>query len=169
MRRTALPRRGIAGLAGRKRLSKARIAVIRSEYNSRITSRLEEKCLEGLQEAGLTGDRIERYSVPGCFEIPLLAQHLAARKRYDALIALGAVIRGETLHFDLVARECARGVMNVGLHYGVPVIFEVLATNNLRDAERRAGNNRFNKGFEAAQAAIAMMAALDRLKERTRE
>ncbi|MGH9435495.1 MAG: 6,7-dimethyl-8-ribityllumazine synthase [Terriglobia bacterium] len=146
-----------------KRLRRVKIATIRADYNSDITRSLEEKCVEGLKEAGLRRDQIDCVAVPGCFEIPLAAQRLAARKRYDALIALGSVIRGETLHFELVANECARGVMAVSLKYGVPVIFEVLATRNRRDAMRRAGNNQLNKGYEAAQAALAMLAALEGL------
>jgi 6,7-dimethyl-8-ribityllumazine synthase len=146
-------------------LRRARVALIRAEYNAEITHSLEEKCLQGLREAEMAETQVDRYSVPGCFEIPLLAQQLAARGQHDAIIALGAVIQGETLHFDLVARECARGAMEVSLRHGVPVIFEVLATKNRRDALRRAGNNRMNKGFEAAQAAVAMLSVLDRLRE----
>lgn len=148
-----------------KRLRKASIALIRAEYNSDITQKLEEKCLQGLQEAGLRRQQIECYLVPGCFEIPIFAQRLAARKSYDLLIALGAVIRGDTLHFELVANECARGVMEVSLKFNIPIVFEVLATYNHRDAMRRAGDNRMNKGFEAARAALAMLAALGGVKK----
>lgn len=142
----------------REHLRGLRIGIIRAEYNGDITRSLEAKCVEGLQAAGLSPAQIERREVPGCFEIPLAARRLAASGRFDALIALGAVIRGETLHFDLVANECARGVMQVSLQYDVPVIFEVLAVKRRRDAAARAGNNRANKGFEAARAALAMAA-----------
>ncbi|MGH9377491.1 MAG: 6,7-dimethyl-8-ribityllumazine synthase [Terriglobia bacterium] len=155
----------VSSALGAERLSKVRIGIIRAEYNGEITRSLEAKCLEGLKEAGLRPDQIECHNVPGCFEIPLAAQRLAARKRFDALIALGAVIRGETLHFELVANECARGVMEVSLKSNLPVIFEVLATKNRRDAVARSGNNRLNKGFEAAQAALAAIARLDRIEE----
>ncbi len=141
-------------------LKQTRVAVIRAEYNAEITRSLEEKCLAGLREGGIRAGCIECFVVPGCFEIPLLAQRLAALHRYSALIALGAVVRGETLHFELVAKECARGVMDVALEYQVPVIFEVLAARTRRDAMRRAGNNRMNKGYEAARAALAMLAVL---------
>lgn len=147
------------------RAGAVRIAIVRAEYNSEITRRLEEKCVEGLLEGGCRRDHIESILVPGCFEIPLVANRLAAKNRYDALIALGAVIQGETLHFELVANQCSRGVMDVSLRHGIPVIFEVLATRNRRDALRRAGNNRWNKGFEAARAALATIAALDRAEE----
>ncbi len=163
MRRTA-PLPPPESVADPVLLRRLRIALIRGDYNREITHSLEEKCIEGLEEAGLDRDQIACYSVPGCFEIPILAQRLAAQKRYDILIALGAVIRGGTLHFELVAQECARGIMEVSLKYDIPIIFEVLATYNRRDALRRAGNNRSNKGFEAAQSALAMIAALNRVK-----
>lgn len=165
MRRRTLKGSADARPVSFARLRRARIAVIRAEYNAEITRSLEEKCLEGLQEGGMEPGQIECFTVPGCFEIPLLAQKLARRKRYDALIALGAVIEGETLHFDLVASECARGAMRVSIEHQVPVIFEVLATHTRRDAARRAGNNRMNKGFEAARAALAMLAALDQVED----
>ena len=114
---------------------------------------------------GIRADHIDRFSVPGCFEIPLVAKRLARAKRYDALIALGAVIRGETHHFDLVANECARGIMQVSLDENVPIFFEVLATYNRRDALRRAANDKFNKGLEAAQSALQLLATLDLVKD----
>ena len=136
-----------------------RVAIIRSEYHREIGVSLEAKCVETLVKAGVPAKQIECFVAPGCFEIPLLGQRLASRRRFDALIALGAVIRGETHHFDLVVGECARGVMDVSLSYDLPFIFEVLATYNLRDARRRAGNNRANKGIEAARTALALLSA----------
>ena len=148
----------------RNRASRFRLAIIRAEYNREITLSLEKKCVESLLAAGVREKNIRLFAVPGCFEIPILAQRLAARKEYDALIALGAVIRGETYHFELVVNECARGIMEVSLRHDVPIIFEVLATYNLRDAQRRAGNNKFNKGIEAAQAALSLLATLGSIK-----
>ena len=142
----------------------ARIAVIRAEYNANITTSLEEKCVETLRAAGVPDSGLDRFAVPGCFEIPIFAQRLAEQKRYDIMIALGAVIRGQTHHFDLVANECARGVMEVSLKYDVPIIFEVLAVYRRRDALARAGNNVRNKGIEAAQAALEMLSKLNALK-----
>jgi len=144
--------------------ARARLAIIRAEYNPEITSNLEKKCLEALQQGGVRARNIERYSVPGCLEIPLLAERLAALGKFHAMIALGAVIRGKTYHFKLVAEECARGVMDVMLRNNIPIIFEVLATYRRRDALRRAANNRFNKGLEAAQAALDMLRALSKVK-----
>lgn len=147
-----------------RQLSRLRIGIVRSEYNRKITLSLEKKCLETLRAAGVAEKNIGVFAVPGCFEIPIVAQRLAAQKKYDAVIALGAVIRGDTYHFELVVNECARGVMDVALRHNVPVIFEVLATYNKRDAVRRAGNNKFNKGIEAAQAALSLLATLGSVK-----
>ncbi len=145
--------------------TRVRIGIIRADYNREITLSLERSCVAALIEGGVANDRINRFSVPGCFEIPFLALRLAKLKRYDALIALGAVIRGETHHFDLVANECARGIMQVSLDHDVPIIFEVLATYNRRDAVRRAGNNSTNKGIEAARSALALLATLNRVRK----
>lgn len=141
-------------------VSRFRIGIIRGEYNPKITMSLEKKCVETLLASGIPKKNIRNFAVPGCFEIPILAQRLATQKKYDALIALGAVIKGDTYHFELVVNECARGIMDVSLRHDIPVIFEVLATYNERDAARRAGNNKFNKGIEAAQTALCLLAAL---------
>jgi 6,7-dimethyl-8-ribityllumazine synthase len=142
-----------------------RVAIIRADYNREITLSLERSCVDALVKGGIRADYIDCFTVPGCFEIPLVAKRLARAKRHDALIALGAVIRGETHHFDLVANECARGIMQVSLDENVPIIFEVLATYNRRDALRRAGNDKFNKGLEAAQSALQLLATLDLAKD----
>lgn len=144
--------------------ARLRLAIIRADYNHEITLSLERKCVEALREGGVSAKNIDLYSVPGCFEIPLAAKRLASLGRYHALIALGAVIRGETHHFGLVANECARGVMQVSLEHNLPIIFEVLATYHRRDALRRAGDDDLNKGREAAQSALSLLATLSRLK-----
>lgn len=160
--KTTAPREGVR--LGRKFAARLRLAIIRADYNHEITLSLERKCVEALREGGVSAKNIDLYSVPGCFEIPLAAQRLASLGRYHALIALGAVIRGETRHFDLVANECARGVMQVSLQHNLPIIFEVLATYRRRDALRRAGDDDLNKGREAAQSALSLLATLGRLK-----
>lgn len=161
--RTAPSKAPAPGLA-RKDASRFRIAIIRGEYNREIAMSLEKKCVETLQAAGVPKKNIRTFAVPGCFEIPILAQRLAKQKKYDALVALGAVIKGDTYHFELVVNECARGIMDVSLRHDVPIIFEVLATYNVRDAVRRAGNNKFNKGIEAAQTALSLLAALSSVR-----
>jgi 6,7-dimethyl-8-ribityllumazine synthase len=149
-------------------LGRARIGVIRAEYNADITERLEQSCLSELAAAGVKPGRIAKFSVPGCFEMPWLARRLARSRRYDVLIALGAVIRGETYHFELVANECARGLMEVSWRHDTPVVFEVLAAYHRRDALRRVESDRFNKGLEAAQTALSLLKTLDRLSFRSR-
>lgn len=165
MRRKDNPKEASIPTLNCRDASRLRLAVVTAAYNPEITRSLESKCLRTLTDAGVIERNIHRFSIPGCFEIPIVADRLARTGRYDALIALGAVIRGETHHFDLVANECARGVMRVALDRGVPIIFEVLATYNRRDALRRAGNNRQNKGIEAAEAALALLATLEQIRK----
>jgi len=141
--------------------ARSRIALIRAEFNADITTSLEQACVTALRTAGIPLARIDRFTVPGCFEIPLMAQRLAKKRHYDVLIALVAVIRGDTYHFELVANECARGIMDVSLRHDIPIVFEVLAVYRRRDAVRRAGPNRLNKGLEAAAAALSMLARLE--------
>lgn len=160
--KTTTPREAVR--LRRKLAARIRVAIIRADYNHEITLSLEKKCVEALRQGGIPARNIGLYSVPGCFEIPLAAQRLASLGRYHALIALGAVIRGETRHFDLVANECARGVLQVSLEHDVPIIFEVLAAYRRRDALRRAGDDDLNKGREAARTALSMLATLRRLK-----
>src|SRR5574337_511510 len=105
----------------RMNASRFRIAIIRGEYHREITLSLEKKCVETLLAAGVLLKNVRNFAVPGCFEIPILAQRLAGQKKYDALIALGAVIKGDTYHFELVVNECARGVMDVSLRHDIPV------------------------------------------------
>jgi 6,7-dimethyl-8-ribityllumazine synthase len=145
--------------------SDRRIAVVASRFNEIVTAKLVEGAVAGLSSHGVHDDAIDVAWVPGAFEIPLVARRMAASGRYDAVVCLGAVIRGETAHFDLVANEAARGVATVSLETGVPVIFEVLATEDLAQAEERAGGSHGNKGWEAARAALEMAWLLDRLPE----
>ena len=144
-----------------------RIAVVAARFNEMVTARLVEGAREGLRSAGVADEDVDVAWVPGAFEIPLVARRLAASGDYDAVVCLGAVIRGDTAHFELVAEEAARGIGEVARATGVPVIFEVLATEDLAQAEARAGGAHGNKGWEAARAALEMAALLDELpKER---
>src|SRR6266404_7678687 len=131
-----------------------KFAIVVARFNQAITEKLLEGAREALEKA--SADRFEVFHVPGSFELPLAAKMLAHRHRYDAIIALGAVIRGDTPHFDYVAGEAARGLQQVGLETGVPVIFGVLTTDNWEQAEARAGGAAGNKGFDAAMTAIEM-------------
>jgi 6,7-dimethyl-8-ribityllumazine synthase len=122
-----------------------------------------EGALAGLAKQGVADDDVDLAWVPGAFEIPLVARRLAATGRYDAIICLGAVIRGDTAHFELVANESARGIAEVSRDTGVPVVFEVLATETLAQAEERAGGVHGNKGWDAAAAALEMASLLEAL------
>ena len=137
-----------------------KILVIVARFNDMITRCLLTGAEEVFKDAGRSG-QVETIWVPGCFEIPIVAAKAARSGNYEAIVTLGAVIKGETPHFDFVAGECARGVMNVGLETGVPVIFGVLTTNTVEQALNRSGIKYGNKGRDAAQAAIEMTKVLD--------
>ena len=139
-------------LTGRGR----RFGIVISRFNEFITSKLLDGALDALHRHEVDDDAIAVAWVPGAFEIPLTAKRMAQSGRYDAVICLGAVIRGATPHFDYVAAEVSKGVANVGLSTGVPVIFGVLTTDSIEQAVERAGTKAGNKGFEAAMNAIEM-------------
>jgi 6,7-dimethyl-8-ribityllumazine synthase len=140
-----------------------RIAIVVARFHRAVTSRLVDGALAGLHARGVDPDAIDVAWVPGAFEVPLVAKRFASTHAYDAVICLGAVVRGETAHFDLVAGEAARGAAEVARETGIPVIFEVLATDTLEQAEARAGGAHGNKGWDAAEAALEMADLLDRL------
>jgi 6,7-dimethyl-8-ribityllumazine synthase len=140
-----------------------RIAIVVSRFHEHVTSRLLEGAIAGLRQHGVADDAVDVAWVPGAFEIPLVAQRFASTNAYDAVICLGAVVRGETAHFDLVAGEAARGIAAVARETGIPVIFEVLATETLAQAEARAGGARGNRGWDAAGSALEMADLLDAL------
>lgn len=120
-------------------------------------SRLIDGALEALKEVSVDDKAIEVYRVPGSFELPLCALKAAASKKFDAIICLGIVIRGETPHFDFVAGEAARGITDVSLKTGVPVMFGVITANTVEQANARAGAKQDNKGYEAAMAAVEVV------------
>jgi 6,7-dimethyl-8-ribityllumazine synthase len=133
-----------------------KFGIVIARFNEFISGKLLSGCLDGLIRHGAVDADIDVAWSPGSFEIPLLAKKLAQSKRYDAVICLGAVIRGATPHFDYVASEVSKGVAHVGLETGIPVIFGVLTTDNIEQAIERAGTKSGNKGFDAALAAIEM-------------
>lgn len=145
-----------------------RFAVIRALFNAEVTEALLQGALRGFSDADVQRKDVDVVEVPGAFELPLAALWLAQTDRYDAIVCLGCVIRGETPHFEYVAGEAARGIASVGLSTGVPVIFGVLTTDNAAQAWARAGGQRRglsqhtksrtqgNKGYEAAQGALQM-------------
>ena len=133
-----------------------RIAIVVANFNDFITSRLLDGAKAALARNGVRDDDVTVVSVPGSFELPLVAKKLAESKRHDAVISLGAVIRGETDHYEHVAGEAAKGIANAGLSSGVPVIFGVLTTDTLEQAINRAGGKQGNNGYGAGLAAIEM-------------
>jgi len=134
-----------------------RFAVIVSRFNDFISSRLVEGAMDALLRHGGAEDQVLLIKVPGAFETPLAAKRLAESGRYDAVICLGAVIRGATPHFDYVAAEVSKGVAGVALETNIPVTFGILTTDNLEQAIERAGSKSGNKGYEAAMAAIELV------------
>ena len=133
-----------------------RFALVVTRMNELITKRLLEGALDCLLRHGAEDSDLHLVKVPGAFELPYAAKRLAASNRYDAIIALGAVIRGATAHFDYVAGEAAKGIAATSLDTGVPVIFGVITANTLEEAIERAGTKGGNKGFDAALSAIEM-------------
>jgi 6,7-dimethyl-8-ribityllumazine synthase len=134
-----------------------RFAIIVSRFNDFISSRLVEGAMDALVRHGAVDEQVFLIKVPGAFEIPVAARKLGETGRYDAVICLGAVIRGATPHFDYVAAEVSKGIAAVALESKVPVTFGVLTTDNLEQAIERAGSKSGNKGYDAAMAAIEMV------------
>jgi 6,7-dimethyl-8-ribityllumazine synthase len=139
------------------------VAVIVSRFNEAVTTRLLEGAREALRRHAVPDSHVDVVWVPGAFELPVAAEAAAASERYDAIVALGCVIRGETAHFEYVAGEAARGLGNVALAHRISVGFGVLTTETLDQALARAGGAAGNKGAEAAEAALQTADALDRL------
>ncbi|HWA78415.1 MAG TPA: 6,7-dimethyl-8-ribityllumazine synthase [Polyangiaceae bacterium] len=139
----------------------ARFAIVASRFNAFIVERLVEGAVDALRRHGVGPERITLVRVPGSWETPLVCARLAKSKKFQAVIALGAVIRGATAHFDYVAGEAAKGLASAGLGTAVPVLFGVLTTDTIEQAVERAGTKAGNKGFDAAMSAIEMV-SLDR-------
>ncbi len=152
---------------GRLSAAGLRFGVIVSRFNSFITERLLGGAMDALTRTGANPDQIEVIKVPGSWEIPPVAGELARSHRYDAVVCLRAIIRGDTPHFDYVAAEAAKGVAHAAYDTGVPVSFGVLTTNTLEQAIDRAGAKGGNKGFDAAMAAIEMANLLKTLRQAT--
>jgi 6,7-dimethyl-8-ribityllumazine synthase len=133
-----------------------RFAIVVSRFNSFVTERLLAGAQDALTRTGADPEMVDIVKVPGSWEVPMVAGELARQKRYDAVVCLSAVIRGDTPHFDYVAAEAAKGIAHVAMETGVPVAFGVLTTNTLEQAIDRAGVKGGNKGFDAAMSAIEM-------------
>ena len=134
-----------------------RFALVSSRWNDFLTARLVEGALDALERLGADGGAVEHFRVPGSFEIPLAALKAAQSGRFDAVVCLGTVIRGQTPHFEYVAGEVTKGVAHVGLQTGVPVLYGIVTADTLEQAIDRAGVKAGNKGFEAAMSAVEMV------------
>ncbi len=139
--------------------------IVIGRFNEFIGGKLLSGSIDALKRHGVSDDDIEISWVPGAFEIPLVAKKMAESKKYGAVICLGAVIRGSTPHFDYVSSEVSKGVANVSLETGIPVIFGVLTTDTIEQAIERAGTKSGNKGFDAACTAIEMVNLIDELQK----
>ena len=149
--------------AGRAR-SRGRVAVLVSRYNELVTTRLLDGARSALRDAGVADDAIDVVWVPGAFELPAAAAAAAGTGRYACLVALGAVIRGDTPHFDFVAGEATRGLGDVAVRHALPVGFGVLTVDTMQQATDRAGGAAGNKGYEAAEAALATADVIAQLR-----
>ncbi len=134
-----------------------RVGIVTARFNDFITSKLLEGAVDAFTRHGGDPATLDVARVPGAFELPLAAQKMAASGRYDAVVCLGAVIRGATPHFDMVANEATKGVAAVGLKTGIPVIFGILTTDSIEQAVERAGTKSGNKGYDAMMTAIEMI------------
>ncbi len=143
-------------IEGKLDAKELKFGIVVARFNEFISSKLLSGCLDGLRRHGAEEANIELIWAPGAFEIPFLAKKMATSGKYNAVICLGAVIRGATPHFDYVAAEVSKGVASVSIDAGIPVIYGVLTTDNIEQAIERAGTKSGNKGFDAALAAIEM-------------
>ena len=150
-------------IEGDLRASSARFAILVTRFNSFITESLLAAAVDTLKRHGVGESQIDIVRVPGAFELPLVASRLADPEKYGALIALGAVIRGGTPHFDYVAGECAKGLGQISMSTGMPIAFGVLTTDNIEQAIERAGTKAGNKGADAAITALEMVNLLNQL------
>jgi 6,7-dimethyl-8-ribityllumazine synthase len=154
---------GIKTIEGDFKPSKARYALLVSRWNSFVVESLKSGALDTLRRHGVSDAQITVVYAPGAFELPLVAQKMAASQKFDAIIALGAVIRGGTPHFEYVAGECVKGLSQVSLNAFIPVAFGVLTVDSIEQAIERSGTKAGNKGAEAASVALEMVSLLAQL------
>ena len=142
---------------GRLNAKGFRFALVASRWNDFLTSRLVEGALDALERLGADEKKVELYKVPGSFEIPLLARKVAGSNKFDAVICLGTIIRGQTPHFEYIAGEVTKGIAQAGMETGVPVVYGIVTADTLEQAIDRAGVKAGNKGFEAAMSAVELV------------
>ncbi len=150
-------------IEGNLTIEGSKFCLVASRFNSFIVEQLENGAIDTLIRHGANKNDIDLVKAPGAFELPMVVQRIAAMKKYDAIIAVGAVIRGGTPHFDYVAGECVKGIAQMALQYDVPVSFGVLTVDTIEQAIERAGTKAGNKGGEAAMSAIEMVSLFNNL------
>ena len=153
----------IKTIEGNLSIQEGRFCIVSSRFNSFIVEQLENGAIDALVRHGAKKEDICLIKAPGAFELPMVIQRIAATKKYDAIIALGAVIRGGTPHFEYVAGECVKGISSISLQYDVPVSFGVLTVDTIEQAIERAGTKAGNKGADAALSAIEMVSLFNNL------
>lgn len=148
----------------KKFTKKLRIAIVRTNYHTELVDNLELFAQKTLLDNGVKEKNIKTYVAPGSWEIPILVKRIAERKKYDAILAFGVIVKGETHHFDLIANEVASALMQLSIDFNIPVIFEVLAVYNILHAQTRTALDGNNKGIEAANAALQLIYSLHTIK-----
>lgn len=143
-----------------KKPEKLKVAIVQSTYHAELNGNMTNYCQEVLIQNDLLASNIAVYYAPGSWEVPLIVDKLAKSKRFDAIVAFSIIIKGDTYHFDMIANEVTRALMNTAIKYQLPVGFEILAVNTLEQAEARASNNNYNKGIEAGNAILKTLKTL---------
>ena len=146
-----------------------KFAIVVARFNSFITDKLVEGALDTIERHGGNKQNVDVFKVPGCFEVPMAAQKLASKSKYDAIICLGALIRGETPHFDYIASECTKGIAAIALQAQIPVTYGIITANTVDQAVNRAGVKVGNKGADAALAAIEMVDLYNEIDDNIRQ
>ncbi len=141
-----------------------KIAIIKTDYYIDLNQNLETACRETLMSYGVLKENIKTYTAPGSWEIPLITQRIAKTSTYDAIVAFGIIVKGDTYHFKMIANESARALMQLSLDYSIPVAIEVLAVNSMEQAKERASQNDNNKGVEGAMAVLKVLQTLYQIK-----
>lgn len=141
---------------------KLKIAIVRSNYHQDLTKSLEKTCRQYLRACGLKMENVATFEVPGSWEIPLIVKKIASSKKFDGIIAFGVIIKGETYHFEMIANQCSRALMNIALEFDIPITFEILATYNLEQAVKRSVG-KLSKGVEAARTLLGTIKELKRI------
>lgn len=142
---------------------KLRIAIVRSSYYPTLSKSLEKACRRYLIAEALKEKNIETFEVPGSWEIPLIVKNIAQTGKFNGVVALGVIIKGETYHFEMIANQCAKALINISLEFNIPISFGILAVYNLQQAKQRS-SGKLNKGIEAAQAILKIIKAVNKVK-----